>query len=338
MPDNILEKYIIDHFKASTGPNYFFSWHGGEPTLAGIDFYRRAVSFQKKHNPSTGDIINGIQTNGTLIDDEWCRFFSDENFYIGISIDGPEDLHNRARLSATGAPSFKQVMKGYEKLQLYGIRNEILCAVSNENVHFPLEIYRFFKRLGTQFVTFLPLVIKNGVITGADSDNSVKPGDFGIFLCRIFDEWVENDIGMISVQIIEEAINTVTKKDHTLCIFKKTCGGVPVMEMNGDLYSCDHFVDSRYLIGNITNATLAQILDSEAQINFGEAKLKTLPDYCLSCEVLDMCNGECPKNRFILTPDGEPGLNYLCKGYRKFFNHIRPFTNAVEAGMKSQKS
>ena len=338
MPDDILEKYIIDHFKASSGPDYFFSWHGGEPTLAGIDFYRRAVSFQKRHKPSDGNVINGIQSNGTMIDDEWCRFFSEENFYVGVSIDGPEDLHNSSRLTAAGGPSFNKTMAGYEKLRQYGIRNEILCVVRNENAGKPLEVYRFFKSLGAQFLTFLPLVIQNKNGKDADPDHSVEPEAFGKFLCTIFDEWEEEDVGKIRIQIIEEAIGTVFRNDHTLCIFKKICGGVPVVEINGDFYSCDHYVDGNHLIGNITQNTLAQMLDSEAQAAFGEAKFKTLPDYCLRCGVLDMCNGECPRNRFIFSPDGEPGLNYLCSGYKKFFNHIRPFTEAVAAEWKSQKS
>jgi uncharacterized protein len=338
MPGDILEKYIIDHFKASSGPDYFFSWHGGEPTLAGIDFYRRAVALQKMHQPSGANVINGIQSNGTLINDDWCRFFTDENFYVGISIDGPEDLHDLSRINAAGAPTFEKVINGYEKLINYGIRNEILCVVSNVNVNSPLEVYRFIKSLGARYVTFLPLVSGNRDGTGADQSNSVDGEKFGKFLCTVFDEWLENDIGKVSVQIIEEAISAVLKNDHTLCIFKKVCGGVPVVEMNGDFYSCDHYVDSDHLMGNIAQSTLEQLLDSEAQTAFGEAKFKTLPDYCLQCEVLDMCNGECPKNRLIMTPVGEPGLNYLCSGYKNFFNHIRPFTNAVATEWKSNKS
>jgi len=224
MPDNILEKYITDHFAAATGPDYFFSWHGGEPTLAGIDFYRRAVSFQKKNKPPGGNILNGIQSNGTLINDDWCRFFSDENFYVGISIDGPEEMHDPSRKNKLGVPSFQQVIKGYEKLIKYGIRNEILCVVSNVNVNSTIEVYGFIKSLGTRFVTFLPLVNKAGDGTGADHVNSVDPEKFGNFLCAVFDEWAEKDIGNVSIQIIEEAISTVLKNDHTLCIFKNQAG------------------------------------------------------------------------------------------------------------------
>jgi uncharacterized protein len=338
MPDEILEKYIIDHFDAAAGPDYFFSWHGGEPTLAGIDFYRRAVSFQKKHQPAGSVTTNGIQTNATLISDEWCRFFSAENFYVGVSIDGPGDLHNRARTSASGEGSFSKTIAGYEMLRKYGIRNEILCVVSSINSSYPLEVYRFLKGLGAEYMTFLPLVIRNETVSHGAENISVEPEAFGDFLCTIFDEWLADDIGRIRIQIIEESIGTVFSNDHTLCIFKKICGGVPVVERNGDFYSCDHFVDSRYLVGNINSSTLSELLDSEAQRDFGEAKFKTLPKYCLKCEVLDMCNGECPKNRFVFAPGGEPGLNYLCRGYRKFFNHIRSFTEAVAAEWKSNKS
>lgn len=333
MPEKVLEKYIIDHFEAAGGNEYFFSWHGGEPMIAGLEFYKRAVALQKKHKPPGSIVTNGIQTNATLIDDEWCRFFSDENFYVGVSIDGPEDLHNKGRITAAGGGSFSKAIAGYEKLRKHGVRNEILCVVSTINASYPLEIYRFLRGLGAQYMTFLPLVVRNE--TGSAS---VDPDLFGSFLCNIFDEWLTEDIGKIRIQVIEESIGTVFSNDHTLCIFKKICGGVPVVERNGDFYSCDHFVDERYLVGNIKSSTLSELLDSEAQRDFGEAKFKTLPQYCLKCEVLDMCNGECPKNRFIFTPGGEPGLNYLCRGYRKFFNHIRPFTEAVAAEWKSDKS
>jgi uncharacterized protein len=207
-------------------------------------------------------------------------------------------------------------------------------VVSHVNAGRPKEVYRYFKSIGAQFLTFLPLVIRNK--NGTDLERSVDPEAFGNFLCDVFDEWVEKDIGKINIQIIEEAVSAALRNDHTLCIFKKICGGVPVVEMNGDFYSCDHFADSWHLVGNITHATLAELLDSEAQRSFGEAKFKNLPGYCRRCEVLDMCNGECPKNRIIPSPDGEPGLNYLCSGYRKFFNHVRPFTQAVASEWKRQ--
>ncbi len=321
----ILEEYVIQHFNASSEKLVFFSWHGGEPLLAGLDFYRNVLKFQKKHCPGGTTFINGIQTNGTLLNQEWCRFLSGEQFIVGISIDGPEELHDAGRRTVNDRPSFNRVMNGYHLLKKYGIIPEILCVVNSENVEYPLEVYRFFRQLGAKYMTFLPLVERQpeGV-----SLRSVNPGMFGKFLSSIFDEWVENDIGEIKIQIFEEAARTAFNQDHTLCIFRENCGGVPVLEHNGDFYSCDHYVDRSHLIGNITDKSLSSLLDDEKQVAFGQAKSK-LPQFCLHCEVRSMCNGECPKNRFISTPDGEPGLNYLCEGYRNFFNHSRSFVEAI---------
>jgi uncharacterized protein len=330
MNDDILERYISSHFDASDEETIIFSWHGGEPTLAGTGFYRKAISFQEKYNIHGRQVLNGIQTNATLIDEEWCSFFKEHNFFAGVSIDGPENLHDRFRKHKTGTGSFSQTLRGYNLLKKHGIPTEILSVVNNINVKFPLEVYRFLKSLGTEFITFIPLVEKDSSsLTGAGED-SVTSADFGNFLCAVFDEWVENDIGQIKIQIFEEALRTAFNQDHTLCIFKKRCGRVPVIERNGNLYSCDHFVDNEHLVGNIKQLSVRQLLDSDIQIKFGAAKYDTLPQYCLSCEVIDMCNGECPKNRFINTPSGEPGLNYLCAGYKKFFNHIGPFAEAVK--------
>ena len=329
MSDEMLERYIISHLDASPGDTVFFSWHGGEPTLAGIDFFRKAISLQKRHNRTGLNILNGIQTNATLLDDEWCSFFAENRFYTGVSIDGPEDLHNRFRLSKSGRPSFRDTMNGYLLLRKYNVATELLTVVNSLNVKHPLEVYRFLKDLGSPFLTFLPLVERVGGTGQRVSDNSVPPDEFGNFLTTIFDEWIEKDIGNIKVQIIEEATLTAFSQDHTLCIFKKTCGAVPVVELNGDFYSCDHYVNGEHLAGNISGTSLAELLESKAQRAFGNAKYDTLPRYCLECEVLEMCNGECPKNRFIKTPEGDSGLNYLCSGYRQFFNHIKPFVDAV---------
>ncbi|MGQ9620853.1 MAG: anaerobic sulfatase maturase [Bacteroidales bacterium] len=331
MPDYVLEKYIISHIEATQGQEVFFSWHGGEPLLAGIDFYRKAIKFQEKHKPSGYKIYNGIQTNGVILNEEWGRFLSANNFYAGISIDGTEELHNIFRIYAGGMPTFKKALEGYRLLQKYNIRNEILCVVNAVNVSKPLEIYRFFKGLGTQFITFLPLVIRDPSMPEMVDESSVPPEAFGHFLCTVFDEWMERDIGKIKIQIFEEAIRPAFGQEHTLCIFKKTCGRVPVVEINGDFYSCDHFVDREHLIGNIKDNRLIDLLDSEKQKAFGLAKLNTLPQYCLNCDVIEMCNGECPKNRFVKTPQGEPGLNYLCPGYRIFFRYVKPFVDAVGA-------
>jgi uncharacterized protein len=329
MNDDILERYIVQHIEASTEKTIFFSWHGGEPLMAGIDFFRKIVALQKKHKPAGHIITNGIQTNGTLIDWNWASFLAEEKFIIGISIDGPGDLHNRFRTTSDGRSSLPQVLRGYEMLQRYRIRSEILCVVNSYNVKFPLVVYNFFKELGVKYITFLPLVERRPVTKSGVSRSSVPPLEFGRFLVSVFDEWLERDIGEIKIQVFEEAARKAFNQEHTLCIFKENCGGVPVVELNGDFYSCDHFVNSDNLIGNINEGSVGGFLDSERQKAFGRAKSLTLPRYCVECEVKAMCNGECPKNRFINTPDGERGLNYLCSGYKTFFNHCLPFVEAI---------
>jgi len=336
MADDILEKYIIQHIKATTDNIINFSWHGGEPLLAGLDFFRKVVKLQCKHQPSGSKIVNGIQTNGTLLDDDWCSFLAAEGFIVGISIDGPGDLHNNYRRTREDGTTLQQVIRGYELLQKHGVLPEILCVVNADNVKYPLIIYNFFKQLRVRYITFLPLVEpQTNSLTGA-SRNSVPSEEFGVFLSAVFDEWVEKDIGKLKIQIFEEAARTAFNQEHTLCIFKVNCGGVPVVEHNGDFYSCDHYVDSGHLLGNIRDHSLSSFLDSDRQKAFGQAKSLTLPRYCMECEVRPICNGECPKNRFKTTPDGEMGLNYLCSGYKYFFNHCRPFAEAISATWKSQ--
>jgi len=329
MKEDLLGVYIRSHIQASTGPVIAFSWHGGEPLLAGKDFYRRAVALQKKWCPPGKRIINGIQTNGTLIDEEWCKFLAEENFMVGISLDGPEELHNTLRLEKDGSGTFRKVLHGFDLLVLHDVAPEILCVVHSGNSPYPLNVYRFFRQLGVTYISFIPLAEQHS--GGGATEGSVDPEVWGEFLCTVFDEWLSKDIGKIKVQIIEEALRTAFNQEHTLCIFKPVCGGVPVVEYNGDFYSCDHFVNPEHWIGNLKSASVSELLDSEKQAVFGRAKRDTLPDQCLKCEVLSMCNGECPKNRFSFAQDGEPGLNYLCGGYRKFFNHCRPFIQKVSA-------
>lgn len=328
MDFDLLEMYIRQHIEATAGPDIFFSWHGGEPLIAGLDFFREAVALQKKWKPSGQKIINGIQTNGTLLDESWMKFLADENFVLGISIDGPEDLHNQFRKSKSGQGSFQKVLRAYDLALLYGLDPEILCVLNADNVKQPLKIYHYFKRLGAKTITFLPLVEHCTSGNQEVSLHSVPPGDFGTFLCTVFDEWIERDIGKIKIQIFEEALRSAFKQDHTLCIFKPVCGAVPVVEQNGDFYSCDHYVDESHRIGNIRESSLRELLGNARQKTFGLSKL-ALPQCCLDCEVREMCNGECPKNRFMHTPSGEPGLNYLCAGYKKFFTHCLPFVDAV---------
>jgi uncharacterized protein len=336
MSDSLLECYISRHIEASSSDIIAFSWHGGEPLLAGLEFYSKAVALQKKYCPVDKKIVNGIQTNGTLINAEWSKFLAKEQFSVGISIDGPEELHNRFRKHKHGQNSFQEALHGYDLLVMHDIDPEILCVVNAENVHYPLQLYRFFRDLGVSYITFIPLVERLSANHGSVSHRTVNANDFGGFLCAIFDEWVQNDMGKVKVQIFEEALRTAFNQDHTLCIFKVTCGGVPVVEHNGDFYSCDHFVNAENLLGNIGNVALADLLESRKQKIFGQQKLATLPEYCLKCEVRPMCNGECPKNRIITTPDGTPGLNYLCAGYRMFFNHCTPFVKAVEKAYKNK--
>ena len=339
MSDDILEKYIKQHIEASSDDTIFFSWHGGEPLLAGIDFYRKVVSMQKKNLPSGRKVLNGIQTNGTLLDEEWCHFLKSENFIIGISIDGPPDLHNKYRITPAGDPTSERVLRGYELLKKFKITSEILCVVNSANSLHPLEVYNFFRQLGTEYLSFLPLVERDPSGEAGVSESTVRPEDFGRFLSVIFDEWTGHDIGKIKVQIFEEALRPAFNQEHTLCIFKVDCGRVPVLEHNGDFFSCDHFVDHVHMIGNILHKPVSEMLYDPQQKRFGKAKSQTLPRYCLQCDVLSMCNGECPKNRFITTPDGQPGLNYLCSGYKLFFNNCKPFISVLrEIGLQQKTS
>jgi uncharacterized protein len=328
---DLLDVYIRQHIEATTEPVIFFSWHGGEPVLAGLDFYRSVVYLQEKYCPVGKKIINGLQTNGTLLDEEWALFLAKHGFIVGISLDGPEHLHDRFRKGRNGQGTFREALRGYDLLLLQGIDPEILCVVNAENVRQPLSVYRFFKELGVKYLTFLPLVERMSDRPGGVSHHTVTADSFGDFLCAVFDEWVEADIGRLKIQIIEEALRTVFHQGHTLCIFRPVCGGVPVLEHTGDFYSCDHYVDPGHRVGNIRETALAALLDSDQQRAFGLSKQTSLPRYCLDCPVLNMCNGECPKNRFITTPGGEPGLNYLCTGYQKFFSHIKPFAEAVSS-------
>ena len=334
MSDDILEKYIIQHIEASREQVINFSWHGGEPTLAGIPFFRKVVRLQNKYKPAGRKILNGIQTNGTMLNEEWCSFLASEKFVVGLSIDGPEKYHDSFRVTKDEKPTFAKVLESFYLLKKYKIFTELLCVVHSGNVGNPLEVYRFFKMLGVEYITFLPLVERLAPAGSQVSISSVPSEAFGTFLCEIFDEWVEKDIGRIKVQIFEEAARTAFNQEHSLCVFTEKCGRIPVMEHNGDFYSCDHYVNENYFLGNIKDVSLSDILGCPEQEKFGQDKAETLPRYCLSCEVKAMCNGECPKNRFIDTPDGEPGLNYLCDGYRKFFLHCKPFVDAISAAWR----
>ncbi len=336
MPDIILEEYIVQHIEASAEPVIRFSWHGGEPTVLGLDYFRKIVAIQRKYQPSGQRIVNGMQTNGTLLDEGWCRFLADEGFFVGLSLDGPQETHDRHRLTKGGQPTFDQTIRGYGLLRQHQVSTDILCVVNAHNVRFPTGVYRFFKQIGAKYVSFLPMVEPQQGANGGISPLTVPADAWGDFLCIIFDEWVSQDIGQIKIQIFEEASRTAFGQEHSLCIFRPICGDIPVVEHNGDFYSCDHFVDAEHCLGNIIETPFVELLESPAQRSFGKAKLDSLPRYCRECEVKAMCNGECPKNRFIRTPDGEEALNYLCSGYKRFFSHCKPFVNEVAAEWRRQ--
>ncbi|MFO7732798.1 MAG: anaerobic sulfatase maturase [Candidatus Aminicenantes bacterium] len=332
MPLDLLEEVIAQHFAASPPDEVVrFSWHGGEPTLAGLDFFRRAVSLQRKHLPPGRSFTNGLQTNGTLLDDEWGRFLAAEGFAVGLSLDGPREIHDLRRVTRDGHSTFDRALRGYEALRRHAVTIDILCVVGAHNAGRPADVYRFFKGIGAAFVTFLPLVERRAAAPSGASPDSVAAEAWGEFLCAVFDEWVSGDIGRVKVQIFEEAIRTAFGLEHSLCVFRPVCGDVPVVERDGSFFSCDHFVNPAHRLGSIRETPLAELLESAPQRAFGRRKLETLPRVCRECDVLEMCHGECPKNRFARTPDGEVGLNDLCAGYKRVFRHCRPFVEAVGA-------
>jgi uncharacterized protein len=330
MPDDILEEYIRQHVDASPSPEVRFSWHGGEPTVLGLDYFRKIVAIQRKYGRPGRNIANGIQTNATLLDEEWCRFLAAEGFSAGVSLDGPAELHDQCRVTVNGAPTHERAMRGYALLRQHNVPCDMLCVVHAGNVLYPIEVYRFLKGIGARYIGFLPLV--EAASGGRGASGLTVPSDaFGHFLCAIFDEWLDRDIGRVKVQIFEEAVATAAGREHGLCVFRKTCGDIPVVEHNGDFFSCDHFVDAGHRLGNIMETPLVELLESPGQRAFGQAKADRLPRFCKTCEVLEMCNGGCPKDRTSRTPDGEEGLNYLCAGYKRFFTHCRPFVAQVAA-------
>jgi uncharacterized protein len=316
MTESLLEEYIVQHIEAAAGPEIDFSWHGGEPTTLGVDFFRKAVELQRKHRPAGWRIRNGIQTNGVLLDEEWCRFLAAEEFKVGVSLDGPAELHDAYRVTRGGQPTHGQAMRGYDLLRRYEVPTDIVCTVNNLNVQYPLTVYRFFRDIGCTYLGFLPVVERVGPYTPSAEA-------YGAFLCKIFDEWMERDTERMAVQTFEEAARPALGMEHSLCVFRETCGQIPVVEHNGDFFPCDHYVDREHRLGNIRETPLGELLESPAQRDFGEAKRDGLPRYCRDCEVLAMCHGGCPKYRFIRTPDGEAGLNYLCAGLKRFFLHSR---------------
>ncbi len=326
MTDALLATYIRWHIAAMPGNIVRFSWHGGEPTLLGLDYFRRIVELQQQHCPPHKRIVNGIQTNGTLLTDAWGRFLAKHGFSVGLSLDGPKELHDLYRTTRQGTGSHDAAMRGYACLGKHKVPVDILCVINDENVMFPLQVYRFFTSIGAKYLSFLPLVER---IPGGISERTVHPEAFGAFLCTVFDLWLAQDIGRVKVQIFEEAARSAFGQDHSLCLFRPTCGDIPVIEYTGDVYACDHFVLPAWKVGNIKETPLAEILTGESLAAFGMAKRTTLPQSCRSCEVLAMCNGECPKNRFVEVTGETEKCNYLCAGYKLFFTHCTPFVQAI---------
>ena len=326
MSDEVHDAYITQLIAAHKVPRIIVAWQGGEPTLMGLDFYKRSVTFQKNHTKPGTVIENTFQTNGILLDDEWCRFFRDNNFLVGLSLDGPQELHDIYRKDKGGNGTFDRVMKAVCLLQKHKVEFNILCTVNAKNADFPLKVYRFFRDTArTPYIQFIPVVERDNE-TGYQQGNkvtnrSVRPKQFGLFLTNIFDEWVKNDVGKTFVLNFDGALAGWLGIAGTVCIFGPTCGLGMALEDNGDLYSCDHFVEPDYFLGNLLNKPMVEIIGSEKQRKFGCDKRDTLPQYCRGCEFLFACNGECPKNRFLRTPDGEQGLNYLCEAYKFFFQH-----------------
>jgi len=325
MPEDLLEAYIVQQMEAAPDSTGNFFWHGGEPTLLGLDYFRRITELQRKHQRPDMKITNGIQTNGLFIDEDWCRFFAAEGFSVGISIDGPPALHDAYRLTRDRKTTHRQVMQGYRLLLRYGVPVDILCVVHDRNVREPAAVYQFFREIKAQYISFIPLVEPDITAPNGVGPRTVPSEAFGTFLCAVFDAWVRQDIGRIVVQIFEEAARPFSGQDHSLCVFRETCGDVPVIEHNGDFYCCDHFVTPEYRLGNIRGTALAALLEHPAQQSFGRNKRDKLPQDCRECDVLAMCHGGCPKDRIILAPHGEGSRNYLCAGYQKFFRHCRPY-------------
>jgi len=346
MSDEVLETYVRQYIEGQDVPDVSFAWQGGEPTLLGVKSFRKVVELQRKYAGGKR-IHNAIQTNGTLLDDEWCEFLQAEKFLVGLSIDGPARLHNAYRVDKQGRDTYDEVRRGLRLLQKHRVEFNTLTVVNRANARHPREVYRFLRGIGSGFLQFIPLVerlpdaearklgLDLALPPRADEEDprrlpvtdwSVEPKAYGEFLCAIFDEWVSRDVGKTFVQIFDVTLGNWMGGSHRggLCVFSETCGTALAMEHNGDVYSCDHYVYPQYRLGNILNRSLGEMVSSEFQRAFGGAKADTLPRFCRECAVRHLCHGECPKHRFLRTPDGEPGLNYLCRAYKRFFNHSAP--------------
>lgn len=349
MSDEMLEQFTREYIEAQTMNQVLFTWHGGEPLLRSIDFYRKALSLQQKYAGGRR-IDNVIQTNGTLLTDEWCKFFAQNHWLVGISIDGPQPYHDHYRLTAAGKTSWKKVMQGIKLLKKHGVEWNAMAVVNAYNVNHPLEFYRFFKENGCQFLQFTPIVERltrhedgRTLASLADKDEislseaSVAPEQWGYFLCAIFDEWVRKDVGKIFVEIFDCTLANWMGISPGICAYSKECGHAGVMEHNGDVYSCDHFVFPEYKLGNIRDHSLIDMLYGEQQQEFSRLKHSSLPRQCKECDMEFACHGECPKNRFMKDKYGDSGLNYLCPGYYHYYQHVAPYMDYMKQELMSQR-
>ena len=349
MSDEMLEQFTREYIEAQTMNQVLFTWHGGEPLLRSIDFYRKALSLQQKYAGGR-HIDNVIQTNGTLLTDEWCEFFAQNHWLVGISIDGPQPYHDHYRLTAAGKPSWKKVMQGIKLLKKHGVEWNAMAVVNAYNVNHPLEFYRFFKENGCQFLQFTPIVERltrhedgRTLASLADkneiplSEASVTPEQWGYFLCAIFDEWVRKDVGKIFVEIFDCTLANWMGISPGICAYSKECGHAGVMEHNGDVYSCDHFVFPEYKLGNIRDHSLIDMLYGKQQQEFSRLKHSSLPRQCKECDMEFACHGECPKNRFMKDKYGDSGLNYLCLGYYHYYQHVAPYMDYMKQELMAQR-
>ncbi len=352
MNHKVLESFIQQYIYSSTEPAVLFTWHGGEPIMRGKEFFEKVVSLQQKY--AGGRLIeNSIQTNGTTLTEDWCKFFRDNRFLVGFSIDGPEHCHDMYRVYKNGQPSFFKAMKGLELLQRFSVEFNTLSVVNDYNAQYPLEVYHFLKGIGSRYMQFIPIVewvdlsakTSELAILPAKTNKpakvsnwSVDPLDYGNFLIRIFDEWVRKDVGDYFVVTFDCVLANWMRVPPPLCVYAETCGHAGVVEYNGDVYSCDHYVFPEYKLGNIKDKTLLTYMNSPGQNQFGLNKRDSLPAYCKKCEYLDLCTGECPKNRIICTPDGEPGLNYLCAGFKNFYRHFEPYFDFMANEIRNNRA
>lgn len=349
MSDELLEKFIREYIGSQTMHEVLFTWHGGETLMRPLSFYRKVVELQRQYAGGHA-IDNCIQTNGTLLTDEWCEFFKENNWLVGISIDGPQEFHDEYRKNRLGRPSFAKVMQGIRLLNKHGVEWNAMAVVNDYNADYPLEFYHFFKEIGCRYIQFAPIVerlskhedgryLATPLQPGEQlADFSVSPEQWGNFLCTLFDEWVRNDVGQIFIQLFDSTLANWVGEQPGVCSMAKTCGHAGVMEFNGDVYACDHYVFPEFKLGNIYQQTLVEMMYSERQMEFGQMKQKSLPAQCRACEFLFACNGECPKNRFATTASGEPGLNYLCKGYHRFFKHVAPYMDYMKKELLAERA